>query len=111
MLACVRHGVDFVLAGSIRDDGPLPEVITDTLEAQQAMREKITGVTTALMMGTMLHSMAVANLLPADGENILRGYQPGGGQQTDRARVISIARPGFRCGAVPARARWFVVAA
>lgn len=65
MAACVRHGVEFVLAGSIRDDGPLPEVITDTLEAQDAMREKITGVTTALMMGTMLHSMAVANLLPA----------------------------------------------
>src|SRR5205814_1522058 len=61
MAACVRHGVEFVLAGSIRDDGPLPEVITDTLEAQDAMREKITGVTTALMMGTMLHSMAVAN--------------------------------------------------
>jgi lysine-ketoglutarate reductase/saccharopine dehydrogenase-like protein (TIGR00300 family) len=65
MAACVRHGVEFVLAGSIRDDGPLPEVMTDTLEAQEAMREKITGVTTALMMGTMLHSMAVANLLPA----------------------------------------------
>jgi lysine-ketoglutarate reductase/saccharopine dehydrogenase-like protein (TIGR00300 family) len=65
MAACVKHGVEFVLAGSIRDDGPLPEVITDTLEAQGAMREKITGVTTALMMGTMLHSMAVANLLPA----------------------------------------------
>jgi lysine-ketoglutarate reductase/saccharopine dehydrogenase-like protein (TIGR00300 family) len=65
MAACVRHGVEFVLAGSIRDDGPLPEVITDTLAAQDAMREKITGVTTALMMGTMLHSMATANLLPA----------------------------------------------
>ena len=65
MAACVRHGVEFILAGSIRDDGPLPEVITDTLEAQDAMREKLTGVTTALMMGTMLHSMAAANLLPA----------------------------------------------
>jgi lysine-ketoglutarate reductase/saccharopine dehydrogenase-like protein (TIGR00300 family) len=65
MAACVRHGVEFVLAGSIRDDGPLPDVLTDTLEAQDAMRERITGVTTALMMGTMLHSMAVANLLPA----------------------------------------------
>jgi lysine-ketoglutarate reductase/saccharopine dehydrogenase-like protein (TIGR00300 family) len=65
MAACIRHGVQFILAGSIRDDGPLPEVITDTLAAQDAMREKITGVTIALMMGTMLHSMAVANLLPA----------------------------------------------
>ncbi|HEY2615318.1 MAG TPA: TIGR00300 family protein [Chthoniobacterales bacterium] len=65
MTACVRRGVEFVLAGSIRDDGPLPEVITNTIAAQDAMREKITGVTIALMMGTMLHSMAVANLLPA----------------------------------------------
>jgi lysine-ketoglutarate reductase/saccharopine dehydrogenase-like protein (TIGR00300 family) len=65
MAACVKRGVEFVLAGSIRDDGPLPEVITDTVEAQDAMREKLTSVTTALMMGTMLHSMAVANLLPA----------------------------------------------
>jgi len=64
MAACIRHGVEFVLAGSIRDDGPLPGVITDTIAAQDAMREKITGVSIALMMGTMLHSMAVGNLLP-----------------------------------------------
>jgi len=66
MCSCVRHGVEFVLAGSIRDDGPLPDVITDAIEAQKAMREKITGVTIALMMGTMLHSLAVENLLPAN---------------------------------------------
>ncbi len=65
MCSCVRHGVEFVLAGSIRDDGPLPDVITDAIEAQKAMREKITGVTIALMMGTMLHSLAVESLLPA----------------------------------------------
>ncbi len=65
MCSCVRHGVEFVLAGSIRDDGPLPDVITDAIEAQKAMREKISGVSIALMMGTMLHSMAVENLLPA----------------------------------------------
>lgn len=65
MAACVKHGIEFVLAGSIRDDGPLPEVITDNLEAQDVMREKITGVTTALMMATMLHSMATSNLLSA----------------------------------------------
>lgn len=63
--ACVRKGVDFVLAGSIRDDGPLPDVITDTLEAQDAMREKIRGVTLALMMATTLHAIATGNLLPA----------------------------------------------
>src|SRR5947209_15303221 len=76
MAACVRHGVEFVLAGSIRDDGPLPEVITDTLEAQDAMREKISGVTIALMMGTMLHSMAVANLLPATAKTLCVDVNP-----------------------------------
>lgn len=66
MHACVAHGVDYVLAGSIRDDGPLPEVITDALEAQRAMRARIqTGVSVALMLSTMLHSIAVGNLLPA----------------------------------------------
>lgn len=63
--ACVRNGVDFILCGSIRDNGPLPEVITDSVAAQQAIREKIEGVSLAVMMGTMLHSMAVASLLPA----------------------------------------------
>ena len=62
---CVRHGVDFLLAGSIRDDGPLPEVITDVLEAQRQMRQKIRGVTFCLMIATTLHSIAVGNLLPA----------------------------------------------
>ncbi|MBA2431547.1 MAG: TIGR00300 family protein [Chthoniobacterales bacterium] len=65
MHACVQRKVKVVLAGSIRDDGPLPEVITDTVEAQKAMRAALEGVTVALMMGTMLHSMATASLLPA----------------------------------------------
>ncbi|MGI9172468.1 MAG: TIGR00300 family protein [Chthoniobacterales bacterium] len=63
--ACVRNGVEVVLAGSIRDNGPLPGVISDAMEAQQAIREKIEGVGFALMMGTLLHSMAVESLLPA----------------------------------------------
>lgn len=65
MYECIQHDVDIVLAGSIRDDGPLPEVITDVLEAQQAMRTKLAGVTFALMVATTLHSVAVGNLLPA----------------------------------------------
>jgi lysine-ketoglutarate reductase/saccharopine dehydrogenase-like protein (TIGR00300 family) len=65
MYECVRHGVDFLLAGSIRDDGPLPEVITDVLDAQRQMREKIHDVTFCLMIATQLHSIAVGNLLPA----------------------------------------------
>lgn len=65
MYECVKHSVDFLLAGSIRDDGPLPEVITDVLDAQRAMREKIKGVSFCLMIATTLHSIAVGNLLPA----------------------------------------------
>jgi lysine-ketoglutarate reductase/saccharopine dehydrogenase-like protein (TIGR00300 family) len=65
MYDCVKHNVDFLLAGSIRDDGPLPDVITDVLEAQTKMRAGIRDVTYCLMIATMLHSVAVGNLLPA----------------------------------------------
>ena len=65
MYECVRNGIDFLLAGSIRDDGPLPEVITDVLEAQRQMRARIHGVTFCLMIATTLHSIAVGNLLPS----------------------------------------------
>jgi lysine-ketoglutarate reductase/saccharopine dehydrogenase-like protein (TIGR00300 family) len=66
MHACVTHGVDVLLCGSIRDDGPLPEVITDVIEAQQAMRQRVReGVGVALMLSSMLHSIAVGNILPA----------------------------------------------
>jgi lysine-ketoglutarate reductase/saccharopine dehydrogenase-like protein (TIGR00300 family) len=65
MHACVTHGVDFVLAGSIRDDGPLPDVITDVVRAQDAMRGRIRGVGLAIMVATTLHSVATGNLLPA----------------------------------------------
>ncbi len=65
MYECIKHDVPFVLAGSIRDDGPLPEVITDALVAQRKMREEIHGVGFCLMVATMLHSIATGNLLPA----------------------------------------------
>lgn len=65
MHACVRHGVDVVLAGSIRDDGPLPEVITDTVRAQRQMRQRARKTRLALMVATLLHSVATGNLLPA----------------------------------------------
>ncbi|HEU4753457.1 MAG TPA: TIGR00300 family protein, partial [Armatimonadota bacterium] len=65
MHACVRHGVEYVLAGSVRDDGPLPEVITDVIAAQRRMAEKVEGVGFALMVATMLHSIATGNMLPA----------------------------------------------
>lgn len=65
MATCVRRGVPFVLGGSIRDDGPLPDVITDTTAAADAMRELIPGVTVSLMLASTLHAIAVGNCLPA----------------------------------------------
>jgi len=65
MYECIRHDIPFALAGSIRVDGPLPEVITDVLEAQRRMRELVRGVGFCLMVATMLHSIATGNLLPA----------------------------------------------
>ncbi len=65
MYECVKHNVETILAGSIRDDGPLPEVITDVLEAQRQMRAAIRDVSFCLMIATTLHSIAVGNLLPA----------------------------------------------
>ena len=65
MHACITRGVDYVLAGSIRDDGPLPDVITDAVQAQDAMRERIRGVSVAILIATTLHSIATGNILPA----------------------------------------------
>lgn len=65
MYECVKAKVPFVLAGSIRDDGPLPEVITDVLKAQAEMRRYVPGVGFCLMVATTLHSIAVGNILPA----------------------------------------------
>ena len=62
---CIKKGIAFILAGSIRDDGPLPEVITDTVNAKDAMEKALAGVDMVIMMGTMLHSIAVGNLLPS----------------------------------------------
>ena len=77
MHACVKHRVDFVLAGSIRDEGPLPEVISDAIEAQKAMREKIEGVAMAVMLATKLHSIAVENILPATVRTLCVDLNPG----------------------------------
>ena len=65
MAACVRQGVTVVMAGTIRDDGPLPGVITDSVRAQDAMRAAIPGVGLALLVASTLHAIATGNLLPA----------------------------------------------
>ena len=65
MHAMVKQGKKFVLVGSVRDDGPLPDVYTDVIEGQRAMRAELQGVGFAIMVATMLHSIATGNILPA----------------------------------------------
>lgn len=65
MYSCVKHGIPYVLAGSIRDDGPLPETITDVIEAQEVMREHAKRATMVVMVATALHAIAFGNMLPA----------------------------------------------
>jgi lysine-ketoglutarate reductase/saccharopine dehydrogenase-like protein (TIGR00300 family) len=65
MHACVERGVPFVLCGSIRDDGPLPDVLTDALAAQDAMKAHTTRATMAVLVATALHAIATGNMLPA----------------------------------------------
>lgn len=93
MHACIKHGVEFVLAGSVRDDGPLPEVITDTVEAQRAMRRIVRqGVDLALMLSTMLHSVATGNLLPASVTTVYVDINPAAViKLTDRGSFQTIA--------------------
>jgi lysine-ketoglutarate reductase/saccharopine dehydrogenase-like protein (TIGR00300 family) len=76
MYECIKNNVPFVLAGSIRDDGPLPEVITDVIEAQRAMRRHLKGVELVLMLCTLLHSVAVGNLLPSKIKTIFVDINP-----------------------------------
>ena len=65
MFECVRRNVPFVLAGSIRDDGPLRDVITDVVAAQKAYVDALEGCGVCLMLASALHAIAVGNLLPA----------------------------------------------
>jgi lysine-ketoglutarate reductase/saccharopine dehydrogenase-like protein (TIGR00300 family) len=65
MYECVVNDRPFVLAGSIRDDGPLPDTITDAVEAQNAIREQAHEADMVLMLSTLLHSVAVGNCLPS----------------------------------------------
>ncbi len=65
MYECIKNDVELVLAGSVRDDGPMPDVITDTAQAQLRMRSALIGVEMVLMIATMLHSIATGNMLKA----------------------------------------------
>ena len=66
MYECVKNKVPFVLAGSIRDDGPLPDVITDVSQAQREYKKVLKDASMVIMISTMLHSIATGNMLPAN---------------------------------------------
>ena len=76
MYECVRRGVPFVLGGSVRDDGPLPDVYTNVVEAADAMRYLVPGVGVALMLASTLHAIATGNLLPAGVETFCVDINP-----------------------------------
>ena len=76
MYTLVKTGTPFVLAGSIRDDGPLPEVVTDVIEAQKAMRVYAQRAGACLMLSTMLHSIATGNMLPATVRTVCADINP-----------------------------------
>ena len=65
MYECIINEIPFVLAGSIRDDGPIPDVVTDVVEAQRKYKQLLKDTKMVLMLSTMLHSIAVGNMLPA----------------------------------------------
>ena len=65
MYECIVNKIPYVLCGSIRDDGPIPDVVADILEAQRQYKEILKGANMVLMLSTMLHSIAVGNMLPA----------------------------------------------
>lgn len=76
MYECIKNDVPYVLAGSIRDDGPLPDVITDTAESQKLMRHYAQEVDMVIMIATMLHSIATGNLLPSRVKSICVDINP-----------------------------------
>jgi len=76
MHTLVTTGTPFVLAGSIRDDGPLPDVITDVVEAQRVMRTYCQRAGACIMLSTMLHSIATGNMLPASTTTVCVDINP-----------------------------------
>jgi len=76
MYECVRGDVPYVIAGSIRDDGPLPDTITDAVEAQDAIREQAHRADLVLMLSTLLHSVAVGNCLPSTTRTVCVDINP-----------------------------------
>lgn len=91
MHTLVKRGVPYVLGGSVRDDGPMPEVYTDMIEAQRAMRAQVPGVGMAIMVSTMLHSIATGNMLPSSVATVCIDINPAAVTKLlDRGSIQSI---------------------
>jgi lysine-ketoglutarate reductase/saccharopine dehydrogenase-like protein (TIGR00300 family) len=93
MYECIKNDVSYVLAGSIRDDGPLPDVITDSVQAQEIMREYSQDVDMVIMIATMLHSIATGNIMSSRVKSICVDINPSTVTKlSDRgsAQVVSI---------------------
>ncbi|MCH8022654.1 MAG: TIGR00300 family protein, partial [Thaumarchaeota archaeon] len=65
MYECIKNNIPYVLAGSLRDDGPIPDVVTDVVEAQKIHKDYLKNVDMVVMLCTMLHSIAVGNMIPS----------------------------------------------
>src|SRR6266481_4775593 len=74
--ACVRHKVDIVLTGGIRDEGPIPGVTTDAIEAQKVMRTKLADVTHIILLATLQHSLAIASMLAPEVKTVCVDIDP-----------------------------------
>ena len=104
MYELVTRGIPFVLAGSIRDDGPLVDTEMNLIEAQERYARALEGIAMVVMLSTMLHSIGVGNMLASHVAHRLRRYQPGGGHQAERPRLIPGGGHRDRRRAVPAPA-------
>jgi len=97
----MKRNIPMVLAGSIRDDGPMPGVINDMQEAQRRMRKEVKGVEMALMIASMLHAIATGNLLPSTVRTVVVDINP--------AVVTKLAdRGSFQAAAVVTDAELFL---
>ncbi|KUO74852.1 MAG: hypothetical protein APF77_05370 [Clostridia bacterium BRH_c25] len=76
MYECVKHDIPYVLAGSLRDDGPLPDTITDMIKAQEAYSEYLMNSEIVIVLGSMLHGIASGNMLPAKVEMVCVDINP-----------------------------------
>src|SRR5207253_1868216 len=86
MFECTSHDVPFMLEGSVRDDGPLPDVYTDVVAAADAMRTQLPSVAVTLMLTSTLHAITTKKPTPCQRRNLLRQHQPNHRHQAGRPR-------------------------